>query len=216
MQAELAAGHTYTNGGDTESVTPILTGFLGIKWAKEGDRYKIGRIVRPASWNTEVRSPFDRPGVEVKEGDFIVAVNGIKLDPNKDPYAAFEGLSGKTVSLTIGQKSGNSEISKDIVITCLTPGEESNLIYLEWIENNRKMVEKLSDGQLGYIYMSNTAGDGQRELITMYYGQLDKKGFIIDERFNGGGQLADRFMELLLRPVVYNLHWRNGRDHTTR
>jgi tricorn protease len=214
MQAELAAGHTYTNGGDTESVTPILTGFLGIKWAKEGDRYKIGRIVRPASWNTEVRSPFDRPGVEVKEGDFIVAVNGIKLDPNKDPYAAFEGLSGKTVSLTIGQKSGNSEISKDIVITCLTPGEESNLIYLEWIENNRKMVEKLSDGQLGYIYMSNTAGDGQRELITMYYGQLDKKGFIIDERFNGGGQLADRFMELLLRPVVYNLHWRNGRDHT--
>ncbi|EMS34219.1 Tricorn protease like protein [Mariniradius saccharolyticus AK6] len=214
MQAELAAGHTYTNGGDTESVTPILTGFLGIKWAKEGDRYKIGRIVKPASWNTEVRSPFDRPGVEVKEGDYIIAVNGIKLDPNKDPYAAFEGLSGKTVSLTIGQKSGNSEVSKDIVITCLTPAEESNLIYLEWIENNRKMVEKLSDGQLGYIYMSNTAGDGQRELITMYYGQLDKKGFIIDERFNGGGQLADRFMELLLRPVVYNLHWRNGRDHT--
>lgn len=214
MQAELAAGHTYTNGGDTESVTPILTGFLGIKWAKDGDRYKIGRIVRPASWNTEVRSPFDRPGVEVKEGDYILAVNGIKLDPNKDPYAAFEGLSGKTVSLTIGQKSGNSEVSKDIVITCLTPAEESNLIYHEWIENNRKMVEKLSDGQLGYIYMSNTAGDGQRELITMYYGQLDKKGFIIDERFNGGGQLADRFMELLLRPVVYNLHWRNGRDHT--
>jgi tricorn protease len=214
MQAELAAGHTYTNGGDTESVTPILTGFLGIKWAKDGDRYKIGRIVKPASWNTEVRSPFDRPGIEVKEGDYILAVNGIKLDPNKDPYAAFEGLSGKTVSLTIGQKSGNSEVSKDIVITCLTPAEESNLIYLEWIENNRKMVEKLSDGQLGYIYMSNTAGDGQRELITMYYGQLDKNGFIIDERFNGGGQLADRFMELLLRPVVYNLHWRNGRDHT--
>lgn len=214
MQAELAAGHTYTSGGDNESVTPVMTGFLGIKWAKEGDRYKIGRIVRPASWNTEARSPFDRPGVEVKEGDFILAVNGIKLDPNKDPYAAFEGLSGKTVSITVGQKSGNSEISKDIVITCLTPGEESNLMYLEWIENNRKMVEKLSDGQLGYVYMSNTAGDGQRELITMYYGQLDKKGFIIDERFNGGGQLADRFMELLLRPVVYNLHWRNGRDHT--
>lgn len=214
MQAELAAGHTYTSGGDTESVTPVMTGFLGIKWAKEGDRYKIGRIVKPASWNTEARSPFDRPGVEVKEGDFILAVNGIKLDPNKDPYAAFEGLSGKTVSITVGQKSGNSEVSKDIVITCLTPAEEGNLIYLEWIENNRKLVDKLSNGQLGYVYMSNTAGDGQRELITMYYGQLDKKGFIIDERFNGGGQLADRFMELLLRPVVYNLHWRNGRDHT--
>jgi tricorn protease len=150
----------------------------------------------------------------VKEGDYILAVNGIKLDPNKDPYAAFEGLSGKTVSLTVGQKNGNSESSKEVVITCLSPGEESNLRYLEWLENNRKLVEKLSDGQLGYVYMSNTAGDGQRELVSMYYGQLDKKGFIIDERFNGGGQLADRFLELLQRPVTYNLHWRHGRDHT--
>ena len=73
--------------------------------------------------------------------------------------------------------------------------------YLEWIENNRKMVDKLSDGQLGYIYMSNTASQGQSELVRMFYGQLDKKGFIVDERFNGGGQLADRFLELLQRPV---------------
>ena len=76
------------------------------------------------------------------------------------------------------------------------------------------MVDELSDGKLGYVYMSNTGGAGQRELISMYYGQLDKEGFIIDERFNGGGQLADRFLELLTRPVVYNLHWRHGRDHT--
>ena len=88
------------------------------------------------------------------------------------------------------------------------------LRYLEWIENNRKMVDKLSDGQLGYVYMSNTGSRGQLELVRMYYGQLDKKGFIIDERFNGGGQLADRFLELMQRPVVYNLHWRHGRDHT--
>lgn len=76
------------------------------------------------------------------------------------------------------------------------------------------MVDKLSDGQLGYVYMSNTSGRGQLELVKMYYGQLDKKGFIIDERFNGGGQLADRFLELITRPVVYNLHWRHGKDHT--
>jgi tricorn protease len=76
------------------------------------------------------------------------------------------------------------------------------------------MVERLSVGKLGYIYMSNTSSAGQRELVSMFYGQLDRQGFIIDERFNGGGQLADRFMELLLRPVVYNLHWRHGKDHT--
>ena len=88
------------------------------------------------------------------------------------------------------------------------------LRYLEWIENNRRMVDNLSNGRLGYVYMSNTGGRGQLELVRMFYGQLDKQGFIIDERFNGGGQLADRFLELMQRPVVYNLHWRHGRDHT--
>ncbi len=212
LAAELSAGHTYTFGGDVEQPPSRQTGFLGIDWEMDNNRYRIIRIVRPADWDTEVRSPFDSPGVDVKVGDYILAVNGIDLDPDKDPYAAFDGLSGKTVSLTIS-RTGNLEESKNHVIRCLTQSEEINLRYLEWIENNRKMVDKLSDGQLGYVYMSNTGGQGQLELVRMYYGQLDKQGFIIDERFNGGGQLADRFLELLQRPVVYNLHWRHGRDH---
>jgi tricorn protease len=211
--AELSAGHTYTFGGDAESVTPRSTGYLGIDFELEGGKYRIKRIVRPAPWNTENRSPFDRPGVDVQTGDFIVSVNGVQLDPSLDPYAPFEGLSGRTVTLTVS-RTGKTEDAKSHVITCLTPGQESNLRYLEWIEKNRQMVDKLSNGQLGYVYMSNTGGAGQRELISMYYGQLDKKGFIIDERFNGGGQLADRFLELLTRPVVYNLFWRAGKAHT--
>ncbi len=212
LAAELSAGHTYTFGGDVESAPRLGTGFLGIDWEKNDNLYRIKRIVMPAVWDTEVRSPFDYPGVDVEAGDYILAVNGMRLDPGKDPYAAFDGLSGKTVSLTIS-RSGKSEDSQQHVIKCLTQGEESTLRYLEWIENNRKMVEKLSDGQLGYVYMTNTGGRGQLELVRMFYGQLDKKGFIIDERFNGGGQLADRFLELLQRPVVYNLHWRHGKDH---
>jgi tricorn protease len=175
--------------------------------------YRIKRIVQPAAWDTETRSPLDRPGIEVKEGDYIHSVNGIPLDPAKDPCAAFEGLSGKTVVLAYST-SGQSEDMEQVVVKCLTPEEEVNLRYLAWIEGNRQMVDRLSDGKLGYIYMSNTASQGQRELVQMFYGQLDKQGFIIDERFNGGGQLADRFLELLQRPVVYNLHWRHGRDHT--
>jgi tricorn protease len=213
LAAELSAGHTYTFGGDTERVTPRSNGYLGIDWELNNNLYRIKRLVMPAVWDTEVRSPFDQPGVDVKAGDYILAVNGVDLDPGKDPYAAFDGLSGKTVSLTIS-RSGKKEDAKQHVVKCLTQGEESNLRYLEWIENNRKLVDKLSDGQLGYVYMSNTGGRGQLELVRMYYGQLDKKGFIIDERFNGGGQLADRFLELLQRPVVYNLHWRHGQDHT--
>ncbi len=213
LSAELSAGHTYTFGGDAENVSPRINGFLGIDWEMKNNLYRIKRIVTPAVWDTEVRSPFDRPGVDVKPGDYILSVNGVALDPEKDPYAAFEGLSGKTVSLTISS-SGTKKDSKHLVLKCLTQREESNLRYLEWIENNRKMVDKLSDGQLGYVYMSNTSSRGQLELVQMYYGQLDKKGFIIDERFNAGGQLADRFLELLQRPVVYNLHWRHGKDHT--
>lgn len=213
LAAELSAGHTYTFGGDTEGVEQRYTGFLGIDWELNADKYRIKRIVTPAPWDTEVRSPFDRPGVDVQTGDYILSVNGVALDPAKDPYAAFEGLSGETVSLKIS-RTGKKEDAKEVIVTALTQDEEANLRYLEWIENNRKMVDELSGGQLGYVYMSNTASRGQRELVRMFYGQLDKKGFIIDERFNGGGQLADRFLELLKRPVVYNLYWRHGKNHT--
>ncbi len=213
LAAELSAGHTYTFGGDAENPATRFTGFLGIDWELSNHLYRIKRIVQPAVWDTEVRSPFDRPGTDVQTGDYILSVNGRPLDPGKDPYAAFEGLAGETVSVEVS-RSGKKEDSRQLVIKCLTQNEEINLRYLEWIENNRKLVDKLSGGQLGYVYMSNTAGQGQLELVRMYYGQLDKKGFIIDERFNGGGQLADRFLELLQRPVVYNLHWRQGKDHT--
>ncbi|HKL34072.1 MAG TPA: PDZ domain-containing protein [Tangfeifania sp.] len=213
LAAELSAGHTYAGGGDTESAPSRTNGFLGINWELNDGKYRIKEIVKPATWDTEVRSPFDKPGVEIEEGDYILSVNNVEITPEKDPYAAFEGLSGKTVSLEIS-KTGKKEDAKKVVIKCLSPGEENRLRYLAWIENNRKMVDELSDGQLGYIYMSNTSARGQLELVRMFYGQLDKKGFIIDERFNGGGQLADRFLELLQRPVTYNLHWRHGKDHT--
>ncbi len=213
LAAELSAGHTYTRGGDAESVRPKYSGFLGINWGMKDNKYFIEHIVTPAVWDTEVRSPFDRPGADVQEGDFILSVNGQTLDPNKGPYAAFEGLAGETVMLKVS-RTGVEEDARTVVVKCLTQGEEQELRAMAWIENNRKMVEELSDGQLGYIYMANTSGLGQLQLVRMFYGQLDKKGFIIDERFNGGGQLADRFLELMQRPVVYNLHWRHGKDHT--
>ena len=151
--------------------------------------------------------------MDVQQGDYILAVNGVYLDTNKDPYAAFEGLSADTISLLVSS-TGELEDAQSVTLQALTQNQENALRNLEWIENNRKMVDELSGGRLGYIYMSNTADRGQLELVRMFYGQLDKEGFIIDERFNGGGQLADRFLELMQRPIVYNLHWRHGRDQT--
>jgi tricorn protease len=213
LAAELSAGHTYTFGEGPDQVQRISTGFLGIDWELTDKGYRIKRMIRPATWDTEVRSPFDKPGTTIQEGTYILAVDGIPLDASRDPYAAFEGLAGKTVSLTTST-SGDSDGAERVVVKCLDQGEETTLRYLEWIENNRKMVDELSGGKLGYVYMSNTSTRGTLELVRMYYGQLDKKGFVIDERFNSGGSLADRFLELLKRPVVYNLHWRYGKDHT--
>lgn len=213
LLGETSAGHTYVRQGDVEQVDRRETGFLGIDWEQDGSLFRIGRIVRPAPWDTEVRSPFDVTGMDVEEGDYVLAVNGMRLSTDRDPYAAFEGLAGKTVSLLVS-RSGEQEDARSVTVQTLRQNQENLLRNLEWVEGNRQLVEELSDGRLGYVYMTNTAARGQLELVRMFYGQLDKEGFVIDERFNGGGQLADRFLELMQRPVVYNLHWRHGRDQT--
>jgi tricorn protease len=209
MISELSAGHTYVSGGDVEQGKNRVNGFLGIDWALDDNTYKVKRIVRPAPWDNEVRSPLEATGVNIKEGEYILSVNGRKLDPGMDPYAMFEGLSGKAVALRVNSKPTLAG-SREVVVKTLTPAEEGRLRHLEWIEGNRKKVEELSNGQLGYMYMPNTGTQGQTELMRQFYAQIDKKGFVIDERFNAGGQLGDRFIEMLNRPVVYNIAWRNA------
>lgn len=209
MISELSAGHTYAGGGDQEQARNRTHGFLGVDWAAENKAFRIKHIVRGGKWDNEVRSPLDYSGVNVKEGEYILSVNGRELDPNIDPYAAFEGLSGKAVVLKVNDKP-TMEGAREVIVKTLTPQEEGRLRHLEWIESNRKKVEEMSGGKLGYMYMPNTGVQGQTELMRQFYAQTDKEGFVIDERFNAGGQLADRFIEMLNRPVLYNLAWRNA------
>ncbi len=209
MVSELSAGHTYVSGGDLEQAKNRTNGFLGINWATDNNLYKVKRIIRPAAWDNEVRSPLDASGVNVKEGDYILSVNGRTLDTGLDPYAMFEGLAGKAVALRVNSKP-SFDGSREVIIKTLQPQEEARLRHLEWIEGNRKKVEELSGGQLGYMYMPNTGSQGQTELLRQFYAQIDKKGFVIDERFNAGGQLGDRFIEMLNRPDIYNIAWRNA------
>ncbi len=204
---ELNASHTYRGGGDLESSKSTPVGYLGIDWGMEQGQYKIKKIIRPARWETEVRSPLDEPGLNIQEGDFILSVNGVQLNEFTDPYAAFAGLSEETVALEI---SAESDGSHPRTIYVKTMDSELRLRNLAWIEKNRQYVEKASDGQIGYIYVPSTGRDGQEELVRMFYGQIDKKGLIIDERFNNGGQIPDRFIEILNRPVLAYWDVRDG------
>jgi tricorn protease len=199
--AELNASHTYRGGGDQETPEQKSVGYLGVDWAKDQGQFKIKTIVRGGDWDSEVRSPLDMPGIAVKEGDYILAVNGVALNEYTDPWGAFEGLADKTVELTVNDKP-SYEGAREVLVK--TMDDETRLRNLAWIEQNRKEVDEASGGKLGYIYVPSTGRDGQEELVRQFYAQWNKEGLVIDERFNNGGQIPDRFIELLNRkPLAY-------------
>ena len=198
---ELNASHTYRGGGDSENAEQKSVGYLGVDWTKKDGHFAIDKIIRGAPWDNEVRSPLDEPGVDVQQGDFILAVNGVALNEYTDPWAAFEGLAGKTVELTVSKTTSWDDAKKVVVETMR---DERRLRNLAWIDENRRRVDEASNGKIGYIYVPSTGIDGQNELVRQFYGQWDKEGLIIDERFNNGGQIPDRFIELLNRkPLAY-------------
>lgn len=207
--AELNASHTYRGGGDTEESLDRKVGFLGIDWELKDGAYKIKKIIKGAPWDSEIRSALDKPGLNVNEGDYILSVNGVLIDVNKDPWAAFEGLSAKTVELTINNKP-DFEGARNIIVETMT--DETRLRNLSWIESNRKRVEEATDGKIGYIYVPSTGVDGQTELVRQFAAQFNKQGLIIDERFNDGGQIPDRFIELLNRNALAFWAVRDGQN----
>ena len=207
--AELNASHTYNGGGDGESTDRMNVGYLGADFRVENGQYRIARIIEGAAWDAEVRSPLQKPGIDVKVGEYILAVNNQPVDTSEPIYAAFQGLAGKPVELTVNSSASMSG-SRKVIVKCLR--SETRLRHLAWIENNRKRVNEATDGRVGYIYVRSTGIDGQNELVRQFYGQMDKEGLIIDERFNSGGQIPDRFIELLDRDPLAFWATRDGED----
>ena len=201
MIGELNASHTYKSGGDEEQGKTSTVGYLGVDWQAEGNFYKIKKIIHPAPWDSEVHSPLDISGTDIKEGNYILAVNGIPLNTTEEPYAGFQGLANKTVELTYNTKP-SFDGPKTAIIKTLD--DESRLRHLAWIEANRTRVALATNGEAGYIYVRSTGIDGQNELIRQFNAQWDKKALVIDEQFNSGGQIPDRFIEMLNRsPLAF-------------
>ena len=207
--AELNASHTYRGGGDTESQKTRNVGYIGIDWEADNGLYKVKRIVNGAPWDAEVRSPLSVPGVDIEEGDYILAVNGVPLTSETEPYSAFQGLADKVVELTVNDQPSMTDARKVVLKTMRS---EIRLRHLEWIEGNRKAVEEGTNGKVGYIYVRSTGIDGQSELVRQFSGQWNLDGLIIDERFNSGGQIPDRFIELLNRKALVYWAVRDGKN----
>ncbi len=201
MISELNVGHAYLwSGGDVESPPYVSVGMLGCDFAIDSGAYRISRIYSGAAWDTDARGPLGQPGVDVREGDYLLAVNGVPLDVSKDPWAAFIGLADRTITLTVSEEPEMSDAARDVVVEA--GSSEFYLRHRHWVEAKRQYVAERTDGRVGYIYVPNTGIDGQDELNRQFVGQLHRDALIIDERWNGGGQVPTRFIELLNRPVV--------------
>lgn len=207
--AELNSSHTYRSGGDLEPELVRGVGYLGVDYAFENGAYRIRTILTAGDWDAEVRSPLRESGLEVREGDYLLAVNGLALDPELEPAAAFQGLADKPVLLTINDRP-SLEGAREVLVKTLA--SEARLRHLAWIEKNRRAVERASQGRVGYVYVPDTARNGQAELVRQFRAQFNKEGLVIDERFNSGGQIPDRFVELLGRKTLNYWAVRDGKD----
>ncbi|MCC6427982.1 MAG: PD40 domain-containing protein [Phycisphaerales bacterium] len=217
MISELNIGHAYLGApGDVESQPSAGTGVLGCDFelvkGPEGNAYKIAKIYEGGPWDADARNPLRQTGVDVKEGEFLLAVNGVPLDTAVDPWKIFQYRADETVTLTIGKTPSMAKDTRDVMVKTL--GGDGALRYRAWIERNRKYVEEKSGGKVGYIYVPNTGVDGQSDLFRQFFGQRHLPALIIDERWNGGGQIPTRFIELLNRPVVSYWARRHGQDWT--
>ena len=210
MLSELAVGHSFLSPGD-EPFKPerVKVGLLGADYELVGDRYRFKRVLGGLNWNPALRSPLRTPGVDVREGEFLLAVDGVELRAPTSVYALFEHRAERQVRLTIGANA-DGRGSREVVVVPVE--DESQLRYLAWVEGNQRYVSERSDGRLAYVHVPDTGGGGHTAFKRYFYPQSDRAGLIIDERFNGGGLVADYYIDILRRPFIARWVLRYGND----
>ena len=211
MCSELAVGHHRVSDRGEIFNTPARVGggLLGADYTIDKNRYRITKIYGGLNWNPNLRSPLTEPGVNAKEGDYLLAVNGNNVTAADNLYRFFENTAGKITELTIGSNPDNNGSR---IVKVVPVANEFSLRNRDWVEGNLKKVNDATKGQVAYVYVPNTAGEGHEYFKRYFFPQANKKAIIIDERFNGGGSLADYYIDILQRP--YQAHWnmRYGKD----
>jgi len=212
MLGELTVGHLYVRGGDIPAAKKVLGGLLGADYKIENGRYRIARVYSGENWNPQLKAPLTQPGVNVAAGDYLLTVNGRDLRSSDNLYSFFEETAGKQVVLRVGP---NADGSASREVTVVPVEDEFGLRNLAWIEENRRKVDRLSNGRLAYVYLPNTAEAGFENFNRYYFAQVGRDGAVIDERFNGGGQVADYIVDYLGRTELSHWTTRWGEDFTT-
>jgi tricorn protease len=196
MGSEIAIGHSYVRGGDMPEVPQTTTGLLGADLAVEDGRYRITKIYDTESWNPELRAPLAAPGVDVHTGDYILAVNGMELRVPDNIYRLLDGTANRQTVLTVNTRPVMEGARQ---VTVVPVPNEQGLRTRAWVERNRHIVDSLSSHQLAYVYLPNTGQPGYTSFNRYYFAQQDRKGAVIDERYNGGGSAADYIIDVLQR-----------------
>jgi len=214
MMGELVVGHAYIYPGDQPSSPSVSTGTLGADLEYVNGVYKINKIFSTLEWNPSFKAPLATPGLNIEEGQYIVAVNGVKLSPEVNLYKLLENKVDKQVVLKINSKP-SLDGAREVVVKPISFGQEIELRQTDRIEANRKKVDQLSNGQIAYVYMPNTGREGYTNFNRYYFSQMDKKALLLDERNNGGGSVADYVIDLLSRDLIAGWGIRDGKSFTT-
>jgi len=212
MLGEITIGHMFVGGGDIPEPKRVKTGLLGADYSIENGRYRFARVYNGENWNPKLRAPLTQPGVNVKAGEYLLAVNGRDVRTPNDVYSFFEETAGKQVVLKVGPKPDGSG-SRDV--TVVPVDSETALRNYAWIEGNRRKVDELTGGRVAYVYLPDTYAGGYTNFNRYYFAQVGKEAAIIDERYNGGGDIADYIIDYLRRPLLSYWTMREGKDITT-
>lgn len=211
MFSELMIGHHFITDPGEKYYMPktVSGGLLGADYSVENNRFKIKKIYGGLNWNPNMKSPLTEPGVNAKVGDYLIAVNGTNITADANLYQYFENTAGKITELTIGP---NADGSGSRTVKVVPINNEGDLRNRDWVEGNLRKVTEATNGQVAYVYVPNTAEEGHEYFKRYFYPQATRKAIIVDERFNGGGQLADYYINLLQSPMQAYWHMRYGKD----
>jgi tricorn protease len=207
LSGEVAVGHSYVRGGEYPNLPNPRTGLLGVDLEEADGFYRITRVYTGEDWNPGLRGPLAVPGMGVQAGDWLVAIDGHALRAPANPYQLLEGTAGRTITVAVNNRPA-AEGARTIVVEPVA--NEGQLRSWAWVEQNRKTVDRLSDGRLAYVWLPNTGQGGYAYFNRMYFAQQDRKGAVIDERNNGGGSAADYIVDVLARELTGYFNSRAG------